>query len=173
MSSSPSTPFLTPSPSQSPSGFVTDWSSILGGSGGSSGPILGERLPVVKDLPRRSLRTRRRKVVMVAEPLTCLRTGASLSDSLTLRSFEVPTCALTKTARAPSRLNSTVFLLRPRLKLRPLIVSVLPMLVCIGETDVTTGYFFAFFLEAVAVAAPAVAGASRAPRAPRRAARRA
>src|SRR3954463_15382058 len=60
--------------------------------------------------------------------------------------------ALTKIARWPKRLNTTVFLFLPARKPLPLIVSRSPTPTCIGVTLLMTGYVGAFFF---ATAVPA------------------
>src|SRR3954447_15746901 len=64
----------------------------------------------------------------------------------------VAVSALTKMARWPKRLNTTVFLFLPDRKPLPLIVSRSPTPTCIGVTRVMTGYLGAFFF---ATAVPA------------------
>ena len=93
-----------------------------------------------------------------------------MTDSI----FFVPICALTNTARAPSRLNTTVFRLRPAMKFLPRIVSVSPTATSIGETLVTTGAltFLRFLAWASDASAPDPAEATMATNAAAKAARR-
>ena len=111
----------------------------------------------------------------VGTGVPALRPKNSCSDAGTLSviSFFVAMSALANTARAPSRLNTTVFLLRPRLKCLPRMVSVSPTATSIGDTLVTTGALTFLRLAAWALgAAPAVAGAASATSAVSMAARR-
>src|SRR5204863_8581012 len=86
--------------------------------------------------------------------------------------FAVPYWALTKTARAWARLKTTVFLLRPRRKWRPRMVSDSPTETFIGATFVITGGFVLLLASAGDATAPADAEATRAARAAIVAARR-
>src|SRR5215210_2267604 len=105
-----------PSPSQSPSSAARGG---VAGVGGSSGPTTGEREALVKRLPNFLESTRRRKRVGTGAPLRVARADLSLAGTVSRSSLVVPTSALTKIARPPVRLNTTVFFFRPRRKERP------------------------------------------------------
>ena len=108
LSSSASLRFFAPSPSQSPSGLesTTCW---------SRGPeTIGDNLFFVNFLAKVLASTRMRKRVGLRRRRRWVAKN-SCSDAGTLMAsiFFVPMSALANTARAPSRLNTTVFLLRP------------------------------------------------------------
>ena len=67
-----------------------------------------------------------RKRVGCGLPALSAKNSCSEAGTLSAIIFLVPTSALANTARAPSRLNTTVFLKRPRMKFLPRIVSVSP-----------------------------------------------
>ena len=169
LSSSPSSRFFAPSPSQSPSGSASVGVSTLGGRGALT---TGESFFFVKDLPNFFERMRRRNRVGMGLPALRAKNSCSESGTLMTSIFLVPTSAFANTARAPSRLNTTVFLKRPGTKCLPRMVRRSPTATSRGVTLVTTGAL-TFFLAALAVvAAPAVAGAASATRAATKAARR-
>src|SRR5439155_23711276 len=74
----------------------------------------------------------------------------------------VASSALTKIARWPKRLNTTVFLFLPERKPLPLIVSRSPTPTCIGVTFVMTGYFGPDLATAVPAGTARTAAAERA-----------
>src|SRR4051794_20096153 len=127
---------------------------------------LGDAAFVVNCFENRLERMRRRKRAVVLSG----RNARSVSGTTTRICLAVASVLLANTAREPSRLNTTVFLFLPRLKLRPRMTMVSPTLGFIGRTEVTTGYFLAL---AAAVAVPATAGTSSAVRAAPKAAGRA
>src|SRR5215207_11507170 len=165
LSSSVSYLFLVPSESQSPCSSATI------GFGGRGPEITGESERLVNRLPNRFASTRSRNRVGTGLPARIVKNFCTVSGTVTRSIFLVPNAALTNTARAPSRLNTTVFLLRPRLKLRPRIVSASPTATSLGATPVITGVFF-FAACADGATAPAAAETMRATEAARKAARR-
>ena len=138
--------------------------------GGRGAETSGESLSAVKRLPNFFASTRSRNFVGTGVPALSAKNSCSESGTVRRSILRVPTAALAKTARAPSRLKTTVFLSRPMRKLRPLIVSFSPTPTSIGETLVITGAFF--FVAACAgatstaktVAARATSAASQAAR---------
>ena len=74
--------------------------------------IIGDFAAGVKALLKRSERTRTR----TRDGTPSRRKGRSASGTTTRISFAVPRVSLAKTARAPSRLKTTVFLFLPRMK---------------------------------------------------------
>ena len=105
-------------------------------------------------------------------PALTTKNFCTVLGTVTRSIFFVPNSALTNTARAPSRLNTTVFLLRPGMKLRPRIVSASPTATSLGATLVITGAFFFLAAWAEGATAPATAEATRATDAAAKAARR-
>ena len=108
-------------------------------AGGRGGFTTGERLTLVKLRPKRLARMRTRKRVATGAPAWMAKNSESEAGTSRRSSFAVPTGAFTKTARAPSRLNTTVFLFLPRRKFFPRISIVSPMATSMGRTEVTTG----------------------------------
>src|SRR4051812_41943119 len=128
----------------------------------------GDLLAAVNVFENRWERIRRRKRAVELSG----RNARRVSGTTTRICLAVASVTFWNTARAPSRLKTTVFLFLPRLKLRPRMTMVSPTLGFIGRTEVTTGYVF-LRLAASAVAGPATAGTSRALRATVKAAGRA
>src|SRR5436190_3633889 len=164
LSSSESSRFGVPSPSQSAFGSTVCG---LGGAGGFSAPTIGELERDVKRLPNVLERTRTRRRVRVGVPFLTNSSFSRRLGSVTLSILVVPFSALTNMTRAPLRLNATVFLFRPRRKWWPRIVSVWPTNTFLGVMLLTTG------ARVLALAdVPATAGTSSAVSAASRPARR-
>ena len=72
-------------------------------------------------------------------PFFLTRKGSSLAGTVTDSRVEVALGALTKIARPPSRLKTTVFLFLPLRKCLPAMVMVSPMPSLAGETFLTEG----------------------------------
>ena len=106
-----------------------------GVTGFGSAVIIGDLASVVNFLPKRCEKTRRRYCVATFSSMN----GRRVSGTMTRICRAVASVFFTKMARAPSRLNTTVFLFLPRLKFLPRIVSVSPTLALSGVTAVTTG----------------------------------
>ena len=70
----------------------------------------------MKRLPNFLASTRSRKRVGTGAPARVRSADLSLAGTVRRSSFVVPIAALTKIALPPVRLNTTVFLLRPRRK---------------------------------------------------------
>ena len=104
-------------------------------AGFGSAVTVGEAAFFVKLFEKRWARIRRRKRALVLSG----RKGRSVSGTTTRICFAVASVVFTNTARAPSRLKTTVFLFLPRLKLRPRMTIVSPTLGFMGRTEVTTG----------------------------------
>ena len=83
--------------------------------------------------------TRTRKRVKVRLPFVLTMKGSSLAGTVTPILVVVASGALTKTARPPSRLKTTVFLFLPLRKFLPVIVITSPTPSFFGETLVITG----------------------------------
>ena len=94
--------------------------------GGFSAPTIGDFERLVKRLPKRDERTRTASRVGIGVPFLTTSIFSRRLGSVTFSSLVVPFSALTNTAFAPLRLKATVFLLMPRRKWRPWIVSVSP-----------------------------------------------
>jgi hypothetical protein len=101
------------------------------------------------------------KRVGTGVPPSTLRNSWSESGTLIESIRFVPISAFANTARAPRRLNTTVFLLRPFLKWRPRIVSFSPTATSSGATRVTTGALRFFFLASAAGANAAASAVTR------------
>ncbi len=104
LSSSVSTALRVPSPSQS---------SLVAVPPIALGPIMGESLEDVYVRPKRAARTRRRKRVACGLDCFCSRNGRSLAGTVSVSRVVVAEAALTKTARLPSRLKTTVLRFLP------------------------------------------------------------
>ena len=70
----------------------------------------GERVSLVNFLPSFFVRMRTRKRVGTTDVPTFVNSFSSFFGTVTRSSLVVPTLALTKTARPPSRLKTTEFL---------------------------------------------------------------
>ena len=102
MSSSASTRFLVPSPSQSPSGGTRR---SRGAAAARSATTSGERESAVNFLPNFLARTRMRKRVGIEVVPRLMNSFSSLAGTVRRSSLVVPTSALTKTALPPVALE--------------------------------------------------------------------
>src|SRR6476620_2059230 len=127
-----------------------------------AGPIVGDRLLPVNFWPKRLEITRIAKTLGWGWPSCSSMYAWSFSGACSESLVLVADSALTKIARWPARLNTTVFLFLPARKPLPEIVIRSPTPTFIGVTLVTTGYLGAVFATAVPAGSARTAAAERA-----------
>src|SRR4051812_20710272 len=139
----------TPSPLQSPVGAAV-------GGAERTARIFGDLFSVVYFFPAFLARTRRRNRVGTCCPALVRSKSPTVGGTVITSIFLVEMSAFANTARAWSRLNSTVVFLRPWMKFRPRMVSFSPTATSSGATLVTTGALLASAAEGAIVATSAV-----------------